>query len=211
MEKDLKAQNVTSLTAIYAGTLFLMAIVHWGMEEVFAVSLQLGQQTLVVVTITGFSGVLSNFLPNSVKHQLVYFRFRNVLSGHRCRRICIKDPRLRLSDLEGRWPTLFLQEMSESEQNAYWYNEIYRPVRSDPGVVQAHRSFLLFRDAAAGLFVLLLGLLLWRAASEFAPVMALSTWSVMILVGVILLLCQAARQSGNRLVVNAVASALEGK
>ena len=162
----------------------------------------------VVAAITGFGGVLSNFLPNHLKHSLVYFRFRNVLSGHRCRHICIKDPRLLTSDLERKWPRLFLQEMKESEQNAYWYGEIYRPVRNDPEVVQAHRSFLLFRDAAAGLFVLILGLLLWKVVGEVVPIPSLSTWSVVILIGAVVVLCQAARQSGDRMVANAVAVAL---
>lgn len=208
MEKDLKAQNVPSLTAIYIGTLFLVTVVHWSVEEVFAFSLQLGQQVLVVAAITSFGAVLSNILPNELKHPLVYFRFKNVLSGHRCRRICMRDPRLFSADLERKWPMLFLRDMRESEQNSYWYSEIYRTVRKEPEVVQAHRSFLLFRDAAAGLFVLLLGLLLWQGASEVMALRSLSIWSMVVLTGVVLCLCQAARQSGDRMVANAVAVGL---
>ena len=210
MEKDLKAQNVLSLTAIYSGALFLVAVVHWSLAEVFALSLQLGQQVLVVTAMTSFGAVLSNFLPNAVKHRLVYFRYQNVLSGHRCRRICKKDPRLPSADLERRWPMLFLRDMKQSEQNSHWYKEIYRPVRNEPEVAQAHRSFLLFRDAAAGLFVLLFGLLLWRTASEVVALPSMSTWSVVILAGVVVCLCQAARQSGDRVVANAVAARLNG-
>ena len=210
MVQDLKTQNVLTLSAIYSGALLLVAFVHWSVEEVFVLSLQVGQQVLVVAAITSFGGVLSNFLPNSVKHPLVYFRFRNVLSGHRCRRICLRDARLHSTDLEREWPMLFLREMKESDQNAYWYRRIYRPVRNDPEVVQAHRSFLLYRDAAAGLFVLLLGLVLWKAASGAVPIPSLSMWSVFILVGLVLGLCQAAQQSGDRMVANAVAVALSG-
>ena len=208
MEKNLKAQNVPSLTAIYLGTFIVLAFVHWSIEHMFVVSLELGQQVIVVAAIASFGQVLSHFMPNSVKHVLVYFRIRDVLSGHRCRRICLRDPRLRSTDLERRWPMLFLREMKESEQNAFWYSEIYRPVRNDPEVFQAHRSFLLFRDAASGLFVLLVGLLIWNAAGVIVPIPSLNTWSVVILVGVVLLLCQATRQSGNRLVANAVAVSL---
>ena len=107
MEKDLKAQNTWPLTAMYVGALLLVAAVHWGVEEVFQFSLQLGEQVLVVAAITAFGGVLSNFLPNDVKHPLVYWRIRNVLSGHRCRSICEKDPRLISDDLKRRWPRLF--------------------------------------------------------------------------------------------------------
>ena len=208
MDKDLKAQNAWPLTAMYVGTLLLVAVVHWGVEEVFKFSLQLGEQVLVVAAITAFGGVLSNFLPNDLKHTLVYWRFRNVLSGHRCRSICERDPRLISGDLRRRWPRLFLDEMQEDEQNAYWYNEIYRPVRNAPEVLQAHRSFLLFRDAAAGLFLLLVGIVLWKVVGEAAPVQSVSVWSALILAGMFVLLSQAARQSGDRMVANAVAVAL---
>ena len=208
MEKDLKTQNVPSLTAIYVGALMLVAFVHWSVEEVFDFSLQLGQQTLLVAAITTFGGVLSNFLPNTMKHPLVYMRFHNVLSGHRCRRICTRDTRLRLEDLERKWPELFKRGMKEVDQNAYWYREIYRPVRNDPEVLQAHRSFLLYRDAAAGLSVLVLGLTLWSAASEAVPLPSVSIWSLFGVFGLVLLLCQAARQSGDRMVANAVAVTL---
>ena len=208
MPKDIKAQNTSALTAIYVGTLFAVAFVHWGLEEVFAISNVLGQQVLVVAAITSFGAVLSNFLPNSVKHRLVYWRRRNVLPGHRCRRICKKDPRLVGSDLEQRWPKLFLNGIEEGDQNAYWYKEIYHPVRNAPEVVQAHRSFLLFRDAMAGTCLLLLGLLAWTAISFSVPIPPVGTWSLVVLAGVALLLCQAARQSGERMVSNAVVVAL---
>ena len=208
MEKDLKAQNLSSLTAIYLGAFVLLAMIHWSVEEVFEVSARLAQQTFVVAAVTSFSAVLSNILPNYVKHPLVYFRIRNVLSGHRCKHICLKDPRLFSADLDRKWPELFLQNMKESEQNAYWYKKIYRPVRNSPEVLQSHRSFLLFRDAASGLFILLVGLWLWRALAEWISFPSLGVSSLVILAGVILVLCQAARQSGDRMVANAVAVAL---
>ena len=98
--------------------------------------------------------------------------------------------------------------MSEDEQNAYWYNEIYRSVRKEPEVLQAHRSFLLFRDAATGLFLLLLGLLLWKVVGEAFPVQSVSMWSAAILAGTFVLVSLAARQSGDRMVANAAAVAL---
>ena len=107
MEKDLKAQNALPLTAMYAGTFVLVALVHWGVEKVFAFSDQLGQQALMVAAITVFGGVLSHILPNNWKHPLVYWRLRNVLSGHRSRSICEKDPRLLAGDLQRKWPCFF--------------------------------------------------------------------------------------------------------
>lgn len=129
MEKDLKTQNILPLSAIYIGTCFLLALVQWGEEDVFEYSTRLAQQAITATIVMGFSAVLSNLLPNSVKHPLVYFRFQNVLSGHRCKRICKRDPRLPENHLERRWPELYAQNMKESEQNSYWYKEIYLPVR----------------------------------------------------------------------------------
>ena len=99
--------------------------------------------------------------------------------------------------------------MKESEQNAYWFNEIYRPVRNEPEVLQAHGSFLLFRDAATGLFLLLLGLLLWRFISEIAPVQSVSMWSAAVLAATFVLVSLAARQSGDRMVANSAVVALQ--
>ena len=208
MEKDLKAQNALPLAALYFGNFVLVALVHWGVEKVFEYSDQIGQQALIVAAITAFGGALSHILPNNWKHPLVYWRLRNVLSGHRSRKICERDPRLLTGDLQRKWPALFLDGMSEDEQNAYWYGEIYRPVRNEPEVLQAHRSFLLFRDAATGLFLLLLGLLVWKVVGEAVPLESVSIWSAVILAGTFVLVSLAARQSGDRMVANAVAVAL---
>ena len=204
-EKDLKAQNFKSLTAIYIGALFLVFLVHWGVDEVFALTNRLFTQTIVTGVITSFGALLSNILPNSMKHMIVFLRFRNVLSGHRCKTICREDPRLSKELLEKRWPELFVEKMKESEQNSFWYNEIYPPVNNAPEVLQAHRSFLLYRDSASGLFILMIGMLIWRVISAYVSLPYTLGWSLLPLVGVIILLGQAGRQSGNRMVANAVA------
>ena len=208
-EKELKSQNVLPLTAIYAGAILLVSFCHWGIEEVFAISRQIGKQAILVAALTSFGGVLSHCLPNYVKHPLVYLRIRNALSGHRCKSICLRDSRFVREDLERQWPDVFLSDMKESEQNAYWYSKIYRPVRNRPEVLQAHRSFLLFRDAASGLVVLLVGLLLWKALSGVVSVPPVNVWTLAILVALIVLLSQAARQSGDRMVSNAVAATMD--
>ena len=211
MEKDLKAQNVTPLAAIYVGTSVLLALVHWSMEEVFAFTTQLAQHAFVVAAITSFSAVLSNFTPNTLKHSLVFLRFRNALAGHRCKQICTNDPRLATKDLETKWPRLFAQDMDASAQNAYWYREVYAPVRDAPEVLQAHRSFLLYRDASSGLFILLVGLLVWRAIAVHLSLPSVGVWSLVLLLGIVSVLGQASRQSGNRMVANAAAAALTGR
>ena len=157
-----------------------------------------------MATITVFGGLLSNILPNSVKHTLIFFRLYNALPGHRCQKICTKDPRLSLKHLQKKWPDLFVQDMAKSAQNSYWYKEIYFPVRNAPEVLQAHRSFLLYRDAASGLFIFMVGLLIWRCLTVYISLSSPSLWSLIPLLGVILTLILAGRQSGNRMVANAV-------
>ena len=208
MEKTLRAENALPLTSLYLATVLLVAAIHWGVHDVFELTEELGTQVLVVTAITTIGGLISNFLPNQLKHPLVYWRIRNVLSGHRCRRICERDPRLLADDLERKWPELFLHEMSEDKQNAYWYQKIYRTVRNEPEVKQAHKNFLLFRDASAGVFLLFVGMLFWHLLSEFVGMQSISFWSTSTLVGIFLLMSQVARQSGDRMVVNTVVVAL---
>ena len=211
MEKDLKAQNVASLIAIYFGAFLLICLVEWGMKDAFALTAQLAERAFVMAIITAFGAVLSNVFPNSVKHSLVFLRFNNVLPGHRCIRICKKDARFSLEDLKKRWPELFVRDMPESAQNSYWYKEIYFPSRNDPEVLQAHRRFLLYRDAASGLFIFLIGLLIWSVLSAQVSLPSLGPWSLLVLAGAVLLLIQAGRQSGNQMVANAVAVRLMRK
>ena len=103
---------------------------------------------------------------------------------------------------------MFDQEMKEEEQNVYWFNKIYRPVKNAPEVLQAHRHFLLFRDAAAGLFLLLVGILLWKLVGKVTSIQSISIWAAVVVAGMFVLVSQAARQSGDRMVANAVVIAL---
>ena len=49
---------------------------------------------------------------------------------------------------------------------------------------------------------------LWHSVSEYISLPSLEARSLRVLVGIILLLCSAAKQSGDRMVVNAVAVSL---
>ena len=211
VEKELKTQNVVPLTAMYFGTLLLVVAVEWGAKEALAVTVQLASQATLAAAITALSAILSNYLPNSLKHALVFFRFRNALPAHRCRKICSADPRLSEHLLQVKWPELFMQDMPECAQNAYWYKEIYFPSRNAPQVLQAHRTFLLCRDAASGLFVLVVGLLIWAVLSKYTALPSTGAWSLIVPLAAMLLLIQAARQSGTRMVANAAAIGLATK
>ena len=207
MEKSLQAQNAVSLIAIYAGTFIVLASVQWGAQEAVALSAWLAEAG-AVATMTSFAGMVSNLLPNSAKHVIVFLRLRQMLPDHRCKITCKDDPRFRMHDLEHRWPELFAKDIKESDQNSYWYKHIYAPVQDAPQVVQAHRSFLLYRDAIAGLTILLVCFLVWRIAAVYLPIQYPSTWALLVLLAVNVVVGQVARQSGNRMVANAVAARL---
>ena len=207
MAKSLKAQNAVSLIAIYAGTFVVLASVQWGAQEVAALSAWLAEVG-AAAAMTSFAGIVSNLLPNSAKHVIVFLRLRHMLPGYRCKTICKDDPRFRMHDLEQRWPELFAKDMEESDQNSYWYKYIYAPVQDAPQVVPAHRSFLLYRDALAGLTILLVCFLVWRIGAVYLPIQYPSTWTLLVLLAVNVVVGQAARQSGNRMVANAVAARL---
>ena len=208
MEKSLKSENAVSLIAIYAGTFITLAAVQWGAQEAVALGAWLAKAG-VAAAMTSFAGVVSNLLSNTAKHVIVFLRLRHVLPGHRCKMICKDDPRLRMHDLEQRWPELFAKDMEESDQNSYWYRYIYAPVQEARQVVQAHRSFLLYRDAAAGLTILLVCFLVWMIiGAGFLPIQYPSIWTLLVLLAVNVVVGQAARQSGNRMVANAIAAHL---
>ena len=210
-EKELKAQNVVSLTAIYLGALMLMGLVEWGTEGLSAFTSELKEQLGSAVAISAFGAALSHFLPNKIKDFLLFFRFRDTLPGHRCRHLCAGDPRLSGQSLRERWPELFAEEMSNSIQNAYWYEKIYLQVRNTPQVRQSHRAFLLYRHATGGLFAIAsLGLLV-KIASQLIELQVMGIWSLVVVLIIALFFAQSGRQSGNRLVRNAVAVSLENE
>ena len=205
MERSLKSQNAISLVGIYAGTIAVLVSVQWGTQEAVALTAWIAKAG-VAAAMTSFAGVLSHLLPNSLKHVIVFVRLRNVLPGHRCKTICENDPRFRMSNLERRWPEVFGKDMRESEQNSYWYKYIYAPTQDAPQVAQAHGAFLLYRDASAGLTILFLFLLGWKVGAVYLPIQHPTTWTLLVLLVLDLVVGQAARQSGNRVVTNAVAA-----
>jgi hypothetical protein len=90
--------------------------------------------------------LLTSILPAELKAVLVFWRVRDVLPGHRAFSVyALKDPRIdvaRLRAAVGEFPVL------ARDQNSLWYR-LFKQVETDPGVAQAHRHFLLFRDLAA--------------------------------------------------------------
>jgi hypothetical protein len=144
--------------------------------------------------------LLCALLDPDTKHRLVFWRWRDVLPGHRAfSHYASVDPRFDVATLKkkiGRFPT------KPQEQNARWY-VLYKSVEQRASVEDAHKSFLLFRDMA-GMSVLLFG-----ATAIVFPVVGINLPRVFMTVGSLalqfLLAMIACRLSAGRFVRNVFA------
>ena len=88
---------------------------------------------------------LVRLIPTEWKEVLVFWRWNDRLPGHRAFSVFApKEPRVnlkRLTELHGTLPT------DGKEQNALWY-QMSKRHGSASGVIDAHKSYLLYRDLA---------------------------------------------------------------
>lgn len=206
MENDLKKENSRNVFLIMAASLVLSAFFQLGSKYVA------GYIELAVVGGGSlmFSSVLLmlvNIVPQSVKHKLVFTRLKNELPASRVNQLCRKDSRVEYDLVKERWPEVFSDDIDGDARNSRWYQQIYKPVKDTREVLQAHRAFLLYRDTFSGLALIFLATIVWsligdsKIIGEIKPVVFFIQGALMILSLI------AARFSGNRFVVNAVAAA----
>jgi len=207
-KKDLKAQNSRTVAAIIGAGVLAAGAAHLGLSET-----QTWRLALLSIGGAGaaapFAVWLTNLLPVAWKHKLAFFRLKNEMAGHRVVDLCARDPRLTADSLREKWPALFNADTEIEIRNSLWYDLIYRPVRDKPEVVQAHRSFLLYRDCAGGYFVLLTSSLAYALASLLSALPQIDIVIPLLFWLFFVLLALAAQSAGNRMVVNAVAIALD--
>ncbi|MBE0344855.1 hypothetical protein [Pseudoalteromonas peptidolytica] len=207
MASDLKSANNPKITALLTVVIFLCA----GAQYSFAV-IPAWEEALITGALSlGFSAflvLLTNLTPHNLKHKLVFTRLSNEMPACRVDELCKKDIRVSFEDVCTRWPSVFEDSLCPSERNSRWYKEIYKPVLNEKSVTQAHRDFLLYRDVFSALFVMLVVAITWGVWGEIEFVGTINTAVYYILIGSSLLTLIAARNSGNRLVMNAVAAAL---
>src|SRR5690625_2045979 len=91
----------------------------------------------------------SNLLPTNFKNSVVFLRLKRALPGHRFLRLSRFDSRLDFELLKHRVADFDVLDNSPIRQNQYWYKEIYRPIANELEVASVHKSYLLYRDAAA--------------------------------------------------------------
>lgn len=206
---SLKDQNASTLRLFVGGVVLAFVVLHSGASLIDAdltlssLPSSLDPIRLGVPVVGGvFSLLLLNLLPTPVKGMLVYWRRHDALPGSRAfTDLGPKDERVDMGVLEsalGQLPTV------PTEQNQLWYR-IYQKHEDRPGVRDAHKSYLLYRELAS-VSLLLLGLLVLASALALGMPGRIEIVFALLLTGVYLLAAVNARNSGSRFVTNVLAA-----
>jgi len=207
MKASLKKDNHLSIFYILMFTMLIAASFQLGFENWPDWSEAAITGTCSVL----FSAILvmlTHILPHSIKHKLLFFRWKDELPGCRCHELAQRDLRINDESAQVAWPELFDETTSGNKRNAIWYEKIYRPYKEAPEVQQAHLQFLLYRDVFSGLVVIMVLALLWRFGGDDTLVGELKG-SVFVVIGMGLgFSLLAAQSNGRRFVTNAMSLAL---
>ena len=205
MENDLKKENTRNIFFIMAASLVLSAFIQFDAKLSSLIDLAVaGSGSLMLSAVLV---MLANTLPQSVKHKIVFTRLKNELPGCRIDRLCKKDSRINYEAVKKHWPDVFSENSDGITRNSLWYQQIYQPVKNAREVLQAHRSFLLYRDTFSGLMLIFLATIAWSLIGISEIVGEIKPMVFFIQGALMTLSLIAARISGNRFVVNAVAAA----
>jgi len=207
MSTDLKKENDRNIFLILTGAILLSA----GLQHGFSKLPEWSEFIIAGTASPIFAAVLvmtSNLLPHNIKHKLVFTRFKNEMPAGRVHKLSQQDPRIDIAQAKVKWPDIFDDGVPPAQRNSRWYGQIYTPVKDKPEVLQAHRNFLLYRDAFSGLIMLLMfaGFWNWQGNHDLIEPFIPSVFYA--LSGFTFLSLVAARFAGHRFVVNAVAVAL---
>ena len=211
MAKSLKAMNAWIINAAilveFLGFVWVAAgmpaLNEIGSEDILGraqAALAPGAASLAIIAIVGL--ILRGVLPSSVRDGLVHLRWRNPLPGSRAfSAIGPRDPRVDMKKLKAAYGPL---PRKPGEQNSKFYS-IYREFRDEPGVLDAHRSYLLARDLSVVSFFCTITLPFgaWFATGPGRT----AIWYGLVLLVVTLVLCIAAKSYGRRFVENTLSVA----
>ncbi|NOJ08741.1 hypothetical protein BCT41_01910 [Vibrio splendidus] len=203
---SMKANNIVPLSVLMVLQFTVISLVNQSSFDISYVNI-LKDTGGAMLAIGAISGWLSHLMPAEVKSVLVFWRWSNVLPGHRFIQLSEKDRRIDTVLLKARVSEYDLLKQNNSEQNSHWYKEFYRPSNKQDEVASTHRAYLLYRDAAAVSFVSAFALLV---AKQFLGeyLLEVSYQSLWVFVVAIAGFSIAARNAGNRLVTTAIAVSL---
>jgi hypothetical protein len=194
--KSLKSQNLRWLCGI---AVLDMAILGVGSLTSATVAELPSTQPYWALVLPVVILLLASLVPSETKAKLVYWRWRYVLPGHRAfTHFAHGDSRIDTDRLRASLGDL---PIAPRKQNNTWY-QLYLGVKSDPAVIESHKLFLLFRDAAAMSILLCLALF---ALGWVTPFATFARIAAAVFLAQYLLCVVAARNNGNRLITNVLA------
>lgn len=152
--KSLKSANFAWLCTLVTFDVAVLAIIIFpNIFETASVSVIAIVRSVSSVLLPIVPLLLANILPPIMKARLVFWRWKYPNPGSRAFTSYIhKDDRIDVEKLRkniGAFPT------DPKEQNARWYS-LYQKVQNEIGVLDAHKSFLLYRDMASISLLLLI-------------------------------------------------------
>ncbi|WP_232471694.1 MULTISPECIES: hypothetical protein [Vibrio] len=202
----MKTNNIIPLSVLMVLQLTVISLVNQSAFDISYVDI-LKDTSGAMLAIGAVSGWLSHLMPPDLKSVLVFWRWNNVLPGHRFIQLSEKDRRIDTALLKARVSEFELLKQNNREQNSYWYKEFYRPSNKQDEVASTHRAYLLYRDAAAVSFVSAFALLAAKQflGEYFSEVSYQSLW---VFTFAIIGFSIAAKNAGNRLVTTAIAVSL---
>ncbi|WP_445358802.1 hypothetical protein [Microbulbifer sp. ANSA005] len=206
MSTDLKTDNKKTIFSILVSGILVGAGFQIGFTEIPS-----WKEVIVAGTasplISAVLIMLTNLIPHDIKHKLIFTRLFNEMPAGRIHKLIRKDPRLDVIQAQTKWPEIFAKDTTADQRNSFWYQKIYKPVKEIPGVQQSHRDFLLYRDVFSGFIMLFLIATGWHWFGDrtlIGPILP----SVFYILGIFTFLSLlAARFTGKRFVINAVAAA----
>lgn len=200
---SLKAQNILPLTTLTAIQLLAVLLLNHKFVDIDQLT-SIQESGGAMLTIGALAGWLSYLLPADLKNALVFLRWKNALPGHRFLQLAESDTRIDAEALRTKVVNYESLISDHKAQNSYWYREFYRPVANQDEVASTHKSYLLYRDAAAvSLLCAMIFILAKLLLSQLMTSIGLS--SVWVFVIGVIGFSVAAGNSGRRLVTTAVA------
>jgi hypothetical protein len=155
---SLKTQNLVPLSALTLLQLMTAYFVTQGEIDLsqFKSLTSTGGAALALSVVTAW---FSYLLPTDIKNSIVFLRIKCALPGHRFLKLSRVDSRIDFELLKHRVSDFDALDNNPLRQNQYWYKEIYRPIANELEVASVHKSYLLYRDAAAIslIFIIILG------------------------------------------------------
>lgn len=144
-DRTLKSANMKWLVSLVIFD--LIAVLFLALPETFATaSLNFViLRVLAVAVLPVLVLVISGVLPHDIKAMLVYWKPRGVLPG--CEAFTKYGPADVRVDMKALETNVGELPSDPWEQNSKWY-KLFRLVRNEPEVVEAHKLFLMYRDMA---------------------------------------------------------------